>query len=64
MGSGEGFLQVGETANYIAFYIIEQNAANTLSIENSATAIASSSLNINSVTDISDDGDDTDGNTR
>ena len=63
MGSGEGFLQVGETANYIAFYIIEQNAANTLSIENSATAIASSSLNINSVTDISDDGDDTDGNT-
>ncbi len=63
MGSAEGFLQVGETANYIAFYIIEQNAANTLSIENSATAIASSSLNVNSVTDISDDGDDTDGNT-
>jgi gliding motility-associated-like protein/uncharacterized repeat protein (TIGR01451 family) len=63
MGSNEGFLQVGETANYIAFYIIEQNAANTLSIENSATAIASSSLNVNSVIDVSDNGDDTDGNT-
>ena len=47
MGSNEGFLKTGEIASYIAFYIIEQNAANTLSIENSATAIASSSLNIN-----------------
>jgi gliding motility-associated-like protein/uncharacterized repeat protein (TIGR01451 family) len=62
MGSNEKFLQVGEIATYIAFYIIDQAAANTFSIENSVTAISSSSLNINSVIDISDDGDDTDGN--
>ena len=62
MGSNEGVLQVGEQATYIAFYIIEQSAAVTSEIINSAQVFASSHGFDGEVSDISDDGDDTDGN--
>ena len=62
-GSNEGILQVGESATYVAFYIIEAAASETGRIENTVIVIASSPGNINDVTDVSDDGDDTDGNT-
>ena len=62
MGSNEGILQVGEQATYIAFYIIEQSAAVTSEIINSVQVFASSHGFDGEVSDISDDGDDTDGN--
>ena len=49
---------------YLATYTIEQAVSNTGLISNSVTAIASSPGNNGDVTDISDDGDDTDGNTE
>ena len=61
-GSNEGILQVEEQATYIAFYIIQQSAAITSEIINSAHAFASSHGFQAEVSDISDDGDDTDGN--
>ena len=62
--SSEGTIQVGETATYIAYYIIEQLAADSGNISNTVTATASSPTGTDDVTDISDDGDDTDGNTE
>ena len=47
-----------------ASYTIQQLAANTGSIINTVSATASSPGNTNDVTDIKDDGDDTDGNTE
>ena len=61
--SAQGSLQVGEIATYTASYTISQLAANSESINNSVQAIASSPGNSNNVFDISDDGDDSDGNT-
>ena len=56
MNSNSGTILPGETANYIAFYIIEQQAADTGKIVNSiATASTASDTTI---TDTSDDGDD------
>ena len=62
--SSEGTIQVGETATYIAYYIIEQLAADSGNISNTVTATGSSPTGTDDVTDISDDGDDTDGNTE
>jgi gliding motility-associated-like protein/uncharacterized repeat protein (TIGR01451 family) len=61
--STQGNLKVGEVATYTATYTISQLAANTQSIINSVQVIASSPGNSNNVFDISDDGDDSDGNT-
>ena len=54
-GSAEGSLQVSETANYIAFYLIDQQAVDSGSIVNCATAIASSPGQSSNVSDTSDD---------
>jgi uncharacterized repeat protein (TIGR01451 family) len=62
MGSNNGILQVSEAATYIAFYIIEDESAQTKGIYNSVKAIASSPGFIENVIDISDDGNDDDGN--
>ena len=61
--SAQGNLAVGEVATYSATYTISQLAANTQSIINSVEVTASSPGNSNNVFDISDDGDDSDGNT-
>ena len=54
-GSAQGSLQVSETANYIAFYLIDQQAVDSGSIVNIATAIASSPGQSSNVSDTSDD---------
>ncbi len=61
-GSNEGNLQTGETATYIASYTITQSDIDANGIRNSATATGRDNRNI-WVSDISDDGDDLDGNT-
>ena len=63
MGSNNGILQVSEAATYIAFYIIDDESSLTKGIYNSVKVIASSPGFTDNVNDISDDGDDTDGNT-
>uniref|UniRef100_UPI0026156510 T9SS type B sorting domain-containing protein n=1 Tax=uncultured Algibacter sp. TaxID=298659 RepID=UPI0026156510 len=62
LGSPEGTLLVGETAEYIASFTITQEAINAGGVSNSvvATALTKSS---GIVTDTSDDGEDLDGNT-
>jgi uncharacterized repeat protein (TIGR01451 family) len=62
-GSAQGTIKVGETATFIAFYIIQQAAVDAGGVSNSGSATASSPGQSNNVTDTSDDGDDTDGNT-
>ena len=62
-GSAQGTLKVNETASYIALYIINQAAVDAGGLSNQASATASSPGNSNDVTDMSDDGDDSDGNT-
>ena len=62
-GSAEGTLKPNETASYTALYIISSNVANTPKVINSAIATASSPGQSNNVSDTSDDGDDSDGNT-
>ena len=61
-GSAQGTLKVGETASYSALYIINQAAVDAGGLSNQASATASSPGNSNDVTDLSDDGDDNDGN--
>ena len=63
LGSGQAFLKVGETATYTAFYIVSQSDADSGKISNSVKVTATSPGNNSDVFDISDDGDDTDGNT-
>ena len=63
MNSNSGTILPGETANYIAFYIIEQRAADTGKIVNSVIATASTASDT-TITDTSDDGDDNDGNVK
>ena len=58
----EGILKPGEVASYIAFYIIEQSAADSGKILNSVIATAGTE-STSTVSDVSDDGDDSDGNT-
>ena len=63
MGSNNGILQVSEAATYIAFYIIDDESSLTKGIYNSVKVIASSPGFTDTVNDISDDGEDNDGNT-
>ena len=62
LGSGDGTLLAGETATYTATFVVNAQADNAGGVSNtaSATAIDPSGIPVN---DISDDGDDTDGNT-
>ena len=62
-GSAQGALKVGEKADYIAYFIINQAAVDAGGLSNQASATASSPGNSNDVSDLSDDGDDTDDNT-
>ena len=62
--SAQGTLLVGETASYTASYTITQLALDTGSISNSVLVTGSSPGQSNNVTDTSDDGDDSDGNTE
>ncbi len=64
LGSSPGTLKPDEVATYSGYYIISANAALTSSINNSVLARASSPGQTNNVTDTSDDGDDSDGNTE
>src|SRR5690606_12356371 len=61
-GSTEGNLLVGETATYTATYQINQSDVDSGGITNSVVAIGLSPANT-AVSDISDNGNDTDGNT-
>ena len=61
--SSQGTLAVGETAVYSAGYVVTQAALDSGSVSNVVTATASSPGNTNDVIDVSDDGDDSDGNT-
>ena len=64
LGSSEGALRQGETATYLATYFISQESFDTGGVSNTVTVVASSPGMTNDVFDISDDGDDTDGNTE
>ena len=64
LGSNEGILRQGESAIYNASYIISQQAIDAGGVSNTVTVIASSPGKTNDIFDISDDGDDTDGNTE
>ncbi|TBN18487.1 gliding motility-associated C-terminal domain-containing protein, partial [Hyunsoonleella pacifica] len=61
-GSEEGTLLVGETAIYLASFIINQEAINAGGVSNSVVATGTN-INVGTVSDISDDGNDLDGNT-
>ena len=63
LGSEEGSLQIGEQATYRATFIINSQAMNAGGVSNTASASAISPSGV-TVSDISDDGDDTDGNTE
>ena len=58
-----GTLEVGESETYRVSFMINQDAIDNKTLHNSATAIADSPGNTDDVTDVSDDGDDTDFNT-
>ena len=62
-GSTEGNLLVGETAEYKAVYIIDQDDVDSGGLNNCLTISAVSVVSGATVTDQADDGDDTDGNT-
>ena len=62
-GSSQGTLTAGETATYSATYIIAQASSDSGAIVNRVTVTASSPGNTNDLTDVSDDGNDLDGNT-
>ena len=62
-GSAQGTVTVGETATYTASYTIVQGTVDSGRVQNSVVVTASSPGKTNDVTDTSDDGDDTDGNT-
>jgi uncharacterized repeat protein (TIGR01451 family) len=61
LGSLEGILLAGETATYLATYLITQDDVNVGGVSNSVVA-SGDDLDSNTVSDTSDDGDDTDGN--
>jgi hypothetical protein len=62
-GSTEGDLLNGEIGTYVAFFIVTQQAYDSGSISNVATATGSSEFGTNDVIDVRDDGNDLDGNT-
>ena len=61
LGSSEGTIAPGETAYYVATYLIDQSSVDIGGVINSVTVTASSTGGV--VSDTSDDGIDTDGNT-
>ena len=61
--SSQGTLISGEIATYTATYTISTSAENTPSVNNTAQATASTPGNSNDVSDVSDNGNDGDGNT-
>ena len=61
-GSADGSLAIGETATYTATFVINTQAVNSGGVSNTVLAIATSPSGV-AVSDVSDDGDDTDGNT-
>ena len=61
LGSSEGTIAPDETAYYVATYIIDQSSVDIGGVINSVTVTASSTGGV--VSDTSDDGIDTDGNT-
>ena len=63
LGSADGLLVVGEVATYTATFIITDQAVSAGGVSNTVTAVATSPGGT-VVSDISDDGDDTDGNTE
>ena len=64
LGSIEGKLRQGELATYTASFIITQQAIDAGGVSNTVTVVASSPGKTNDIFDISDDGDDTDGNSE
>ncbi|MEL4308957.1 DUF7507 domain-containing protein, partial [Joostella sp. CR20] len=63
LGSSEGVLKVTESAEYLASYTITQSDVNSKYISNTVEARALDTVG-ETVSDVSDDGDDTDGNTE
>ena len=63
LSSTAGNLKIGEVGTYVAFYTINQQAYDSTKISNVATATASSAYGTNDAVDVSDDGNDADGNT-
>ena len=61
LGSSQGTIAPGETAYYVATYLIDQSAVDIGGVINSVAVTASSTGGV--VSDTSDDGIDTDGNT-
>lgn len=64
LGSPEGTLDVGEIATYLAGYVAEAGAVNSGGVDNTATATGTPDFGPEpTVSDVSDDGIDDDGNT-
>ena len=64
LGSPEGTLEVGEIATYRASYVAEIGAVNSGGVDNTVTATGTPDFGPSpTVSDVSDDGIDTDGNT-
>ena len=64
LGSPEGTLEPGEIATYLATYVAEQGAVNSGGVDNTVTATGTPDFGPDpTVSDVSDDGIDTDGNT-
>ena len=63
LSSTVGNLKIGEVGTYVAFYTINQQAYDSTKISNVVTATASSAYGTNDAVDVSDDGNDADGNT-
>ena len=61
--TSSGTIAVGETETYEATFTITQQAIDAGGVYNTISAVASSPTNSNNVSDTSDNGDDTDGNT-
>ena len=61
-GGADGTLRIGETATYLATYDLEQKDIDAGGVSNSIKATGTS-VQGTSVSDVSDDGDDEDGNT-
>ena len=62
-GNAQGLLVYGEMETYVATFIVNQLAVDGAGVRNSVLGTISSPGNSNNVTDTSDDGDDSDGNT-
>ena len=61
--SSQGTIKPSESAYYNATFLITQAIVDIGGVDNTVTVTASSTGQSNNVSDTSDDGDDTDGNT-